>query len=550
MNWTRSMVRESVAGSGLRWWLAGLAACGVIAACDGSGGMGGQGSPGSGSTDLRVLDSIPASAASGVDPMTQISVRFDRLLDSATVTPAAFSVWTTTALAGNTQVSGDSIVFTPDEALDLFATVSVRMTEAIRSTAGDRLPAAETIQFLTRSGNWAAPETLPTNATITGLAGASTGEAVALRFRSASPWSDLLVSHKLPGSTWEAEATLFGDGSVAFARIALDETGWGVAVAKRSAGGNSFATWTRERSPAGLWASAIEAAPLDSGFGEPQLGIVEPGRAVLSWRRNSSSEICVSVLAAGGTWSAPLRVSADGVDADSPALATDGRGSALVVWREDSQRIHAARYTVAGGWSASQLVHTEFVCCVSGPAVSLAAGERSLVAFERGGSVFAASYQTAASIWGAAATVSGVGCAGAFSRISVASNDEGRALVTWHCDQDLWSATADPGAAWGAPFMLGDTGPTADSVSSLDRNGNATVLWSREPSAGAPRNIVFRQRAPSQPWGPMEVISSPTRCAVAPRLVTLLNGRLRAVWTYTINCDFNQGRGSEGALFD
>ena len=88
------------------------------------------------------MGSVPASAASGVNPTTQVTVMFNRLIDPSTVTSVTFSVWTTTALAGHIQVAGDSVVFTPDNPLDLFATHSVRLTEAIRSTAGDRLPAS------------------------------------------------------------------------------------------------------------------------------------------------------------------------------------------------------------------------------------------------------------------------------------------------------------------------------------------------------------------------------------------------------------------------
>lgn len=550
MKRTRSMVKGSFGGPGFAGWIAAVATLAGLAGCGGSGGGGGQGGPGASSTDLRVLSSIPASAASGVDPATQVSVRFDRLIDPATVTPAAFSVRTSTVLAGVTQVAGDSITFTPDDPLDLLATHTVWLTEAIRSTAGDRLPAATAIHFLTRDGNWAVPESMPTDATLTGLAAASSGEAVALRFRSSSPWSDLVVTHRLAGATWAPEATLFSDGSAAFASLALDGTGWGVAVARRASGGNSFATWTRERSSNGQWAVAIEAATLDSGFGEPRLAILEDGRAVLAWRRNASSEVYVSVLAAGGTWTPQLRVSTDGVDADAPALASDGRGSALVVWREDGQRLHAVRYSAAAGWSAAELVHTEFVCCVSEPDVALASGGRALVTFAASGTVSASRYQVGTSSWGAAGPVSGAACAGTLARVQVASNDQGRDLITWHCDQELWAAAAEPGAAWGMPFLLGDTGATADSAAGLDRNGNATVLWSREPSPGAPRNVVVRRRAPSQPWGPQTVISSPTRCAVAPRLVTLRSGIMRAGWTYTVNCDFNQGRGSEATLFE
>ncbi|MFT5048798.1 MAG: hypothetical protein ACI8QZ_000185 [Chlamydiales bacterium] len=549
MNWTRIMMREWFGGSGLVWWIAGLAVVGGTSACGGSGGSG-MGSTPAGSTDLRVVGSTPASAASDVDPAIQVSVQFDRLIDASTVTSTTFSVWTTVALAGGLQVAGDSVLFTPDNPLDLFATHSVRLTEGIRSTAGDRLPAASKILFRTRDGNWAAPVSLPTNATMTGLASAADGSTVALRFRSATPWSDLIVTHISPGATWAPEATLFGDGSAAFARIALDPTGWGVAVARRSAGGNSFATSTRERSSDGQWSAAIDAAPLDSGFGEPQLAILENGRAVLAWRRNASSEVCVTVLAAGGIWAPVLRLSGDGVDADSPVLATDGLGSALVVWREDAQRLHAARYSVASGWSVAQLVHTEFVCCVSAPGATLVSGGRGLVAFEASGTVFAASYQPTTGVWGAAETVSGIGCAGTLARIGVESNEQGRSVVTWHCDRTVWAATAEPGAAWSAPLMLGETGATADSVTSIDRNGNATVMWSHEPTPGAPRHIVYRRRTPNQAWGPQILISSPTRCAVAPRIAPLPSGGMRAVWTYTINCDFNQGRGSEGALFE
>ena len=524
-----------------------------LSTCGGSGGSGsGMGLPSGSGATFGVEGSIPAAGASDVSLGTQIQVRFEFPVNPSTVTSQSFSVSAGQIVSGALQVAGDTVLFTPSEALVPVAQHTIRLAATIGSMAGETLGTEQLILFQTRDGAWGGTQILPTEATVAGLATTRTGQRVALRLDRSSPFSDLAVTRAESGSSeWTSGVQLFNDGSIAFADLALDEDGWGIAAVNRNLGGNTFAIWASVRSPMGVWAMPEEAAPVDSGFTEPQIEIVAPGDALLAYRRNAGGEVWARAFDVAEGWAAAVRLSTEGAVADAPYIASDGDGAAVVVWREDSQRVLAARYSAALGWitppGTGEVVQDAFACCISEPRAAAAPGVAPAVILHSGGFVSVSRFQPETGLWSLAQPINGPGCSGTLGDLSLALDPAGRAFASWTCSGVLWATSMDMDAPWLEPFALDDSGSASDSLLVVDANGNATLLWTRAP--GQTRELIARRKPLLADWGPEVPLSMGPVCAGAPQLARTPSA-LHAAWTITIACDFNQGTGARAATFD
>src|SRR5262249_40307259 len=66
----------------------------------------------------------------------------------------------------------------------------------------------------------------------------------------------------------------------------------------------------------------------------PRIALDAAGDAVAVWRRFDGADYVIQSAArpAGGSWSAPVDLSAPGEEAQSPQLAVDAAGDAVAVW--------------------------------------------------------------------------------------------------------------------------------------------------------------------------------------------------------------------------
>lgn len=119
--------------------------------------------------------------------------------------------------------------------------------------------------------------------------------------------------------------------------IALNDSFQAIAVWVRSNGIHDIiqaATFTigfKWSSPSDL------SAPFQSAAA-PQIAINDSGQAVAVWSRSNglNTIIQASTLTYGGSWSAPIDLSATGEDASSPQLAINNAGQVVVVWKRSN----------------------------------------------------------------------------------------------------------------------------------------------------------------------------------------------------------------------
>jgi hypothetical protein len=161
------------------------------------------------------------------------------------------------------------------------------------------------------------------------------------------------------GGSWSAPVDISAAGEVAHApQVAVDSEGNATAVWERyNPKGTLIQSATR---PAGgSWSAPVSLFKPRRLADRPQVAVDPRGNATAIWLRSDGNDLIVqgATRPAGGSWSAPVDISADdGRSGDNARLVVDSRGNATAVWRGyDSNHhnfaIQAATRPLGGGWS-------------------------------------------------------------------------------------------------------------------------------------------------------------------------------------------------------
>jgi hypothetical protein len=196
--------------------------------------------------------------------------------------------------------------------------------------------------------------------------GYSNREGVAaVRWLLARRWQAFLVAalasiFVLPSAasaapTFLTAATLSDPGQDGFEpEVAQDGSGNVYAVWTRSDGTN-FRVQYSTRTPAGSWSAPVTLSDAGQSASTPEISSDAAGNVLVGWTRSdgTNGRIQAAFKPAGGSFLAPVTVSAAGGDATEPDVSMDAAGKGLLVWqRFDGSflRIQAAiRSAGAGG---------------------------------------------------------------------------------------------------------------------------------------------------------------------------------------------------------
>lgn len=124
----------------------------AVACGEGSGSsfltpVGGTGGSGTDNTAPTLVSTNPGNLTSGVPTNATITATFSELLDSSSVTNAAFSF--DNGVTGTILVNGAVVTLTPSPGLPRNTTVHGTLSTAIRDRAGNSLAGPVTFQFTT-----------------------------------------------------------------------------------------------------------------------------------------------------------------------------------------------------------------------------------------------------------------------------------------------------------------------------------------------------------------------------------------------------------------
>jgi hypothetical protein len=260
---------------------------------------------------------------------------------------------------------------------------------------------------------------------------ASDGTSLVIWDSSDGSHQVIKAASRSPGQAWnEAQNVSVPDADSYHPQVAMGRDGTAVAVWSRSDGTRNVIQ-AAVRSAA-AWGEAADLSDAANVTRSPQIAVGGDGTAVAAWERSDGdySIIQASVLAPGGVWSAPQRLSVLGGSANSVRVAMDDAGDALAIWR----------WYDGGNW------------------------------------IIVSSFRPHGGNWARARQVSVPGISAGIP--ALAMNASGRATAIWVEASGIWSLNFENNR-WSSERAVDDThaGATSPSVA-IDTEGNETAVWS------------------------------------------------------------------------
>lgn len=306
---------------------------------------------------------------------------------------------------------------------------------------------------------------------------------------------------------------------------------------------------------AGLVATPASAAPgwsrpmnisgaLSIGEEPPSLAVDSKGNATAVWQRYRGGKLIYesAVRQAGGPWSTPSRFFGGLEDAYGLQIAVDPLGNETAIWVRRVGRswvVESATRSVGGSWSAPVTLSA----AGAGSALVAAGPEGNVTAVwllerEEGRRSFIQSAtRSAAGSWSAPVTLSAPGKAARSPQIAL--DPQGGATAVWEqvFSGAIESSTRSSAGSWSAPVTLSANGVLGDSPQvAVDSQGNATAVWAGRMSDGRriqiqSRRIQTATRPAGGTWSvPVSISAAGHRHVQDPQIAVSPQGEAAAIW--------------------
>ena len=352
------------------------------------------------------------------------------------------------------------------------------------------------VQVSTRhaGGSWSAPVDIAAGHRIHNpqLAVDPAGNVVAVWRRTDTVGSVVQAATMTSGGTWSTPVDLSADPSVdtmqktEFPRVAVDATGAATATWSRY-DGKSYVVQAATLAPGGTWTAAVDVSTPGQSARTPELAVDPAGNATLVWV--AAGVVQSAARPAGGTWSAPVNLSAASLMTSNPQVVADPSGTAIAVWHRldtGAYVVESASRPIGGTWTAPVRLSAPGVDTFSTPQVGVGPRGATVAVWQRhdGSSwVVAAATRTAGGGWTPSVDVSESGRDAWDPQVAVDS--AGNATAVWSATvPDSWQRVVQGarlgGGVWSAPTDLSPAGGNAwNPQVAIDPAGNATTTWSR-----------------------------------------------------------------------
>jgi Ca2+-binding RTX toxin-like protein len=238
-----------------------------------------------------------------------------------------------------------------------------------------------------------------------------------------------------------------------------------------------------------------------------------------------------SSRAIDGSWSAPETVAGPVGNPGAPAVALDDTGEAVAAWQwwNGAYRVvQAASKQPGGAWSAAQVLSGPGRTA-SRPRLVMDGAGHAVAGWIRSNGDWTAAQvasRSPAGSWGAPVDLSNRG--GNERGLELAMSRDGHAIAVWRQGNphaNLWSVSRPPGTTrWGDPAEVAQDWPGADADVTLDREGNATAVW----SSSALISASFKPLG--KPWQEDYLLSSFDDTATSAAVAAQGTGAATAVW--------------------
>jgi hypothetical protein len=294
-----------------------------------------------------------------------------------------------------------------------------------------------------------------------------------------------------PGGTWSTPRTISEPGrNSSDPEVAVDAAGDAIVVWEGANGSGTSIAQEASRPAGDTWTVPVKLSAEGQNAQIPAVAISPSGAAVVAWVRNDGSDFIVqaSRRAPGGIWTTPLNLSKPGGDAGSPTVAIDPAGDAVVAWRRwdgTHEVVQAVRRSgEAGAWSpTADLSRAEE--SGYGPTAAIdPAGDATVIwegIYGNTHGVATADSAAGTDVWSPPAVLSATGVGGFEPALAI--NSRGDAVAAWneHSQGSELVRVALRGAgnsAWGAPIDL--SSPELENKApavAIDPAGDAVTVW-------------------------------------------------------------------------
>jgi hypothetical protein len=292
------------------------------------------------------------------------------------------------------------------------------------------------------------------------------------------------------------------------------------------------------------WSRPVNVSAVMRSIGEesPLVGVDSAGNATAVWRRYRGGKLIYesAVRQAGGPWSTPSRFFGALEDAYGLQIAVDPLGNETAIWSRRVGRswvVQSATRSVGGSWSAPVTLSA----AGAGSALVAAGPEGSVTAVwllereEGWRSVVQSATRSAGGSWSAPVTLSPPSKAAWSPQIAL--DPQGGATAVWEEEYSgaIESSTRSSGGIWSAPVALSATGVRAAWPQvAVDSQGNATAVWAGAVFSGG-RIKSSRIQSATRPAGgswsaPVSISKAGHRHVQDPQIVVSPQGEATAIW--------------------
>jgi PKD repeat protein len=341
-------------------------------------------------------------------------------------------------------------------------------------------------------------------------------------------------------AAWLAQPDLTASGdNASVPDVAMNAGGDAVVAWQRSSGTDLFAQASL-RDAGTNFSSPVPLGPAGlSALGTPQAAIDGAGNAIVVWQQPDgftlNTIVQAAVRPAGGSFGAPVTLSATGSVSVHPQIAMNAAGDAIVAWEHlaNQEVVIQAAVRPAGGSFAAPVDVSAAGPQGEPPGVALDSAGTATVVWTQTSAAGATAQSATRPAGGAFAAPVDLSATGQVSSPQVATNGAGETVAVWErVDTNtrfVQAAIRPAGGAFSAPADLSIFGGDAIAPQvAIDADGNAVAVWARFD--GTTRVVQIATRPRDGTFGLPGALSPAGGEARAPQVAVSPGGDIVVAW--------------------
>jgi len=302
--------------------------------------------------------------------------------------------------------------------------------------------------------------------------------------------------------------------------------------------GSNFIIQAAIRPPGGSFGAPVDLSATGRDANNAQITMAPDGTATAIWSRfNGSNNIIQSATRPpGGSFGSAIDLSATGANALQPQIDTAPDGTTIAIWRRSNgaKTIIQASSRPPGGAFGIPADLSAAGQNASGPQIAIALDGSATAVWERSNGtnyVIQAATRPSGGSFGTPVGLSAIGQDASSAQVATAL--DGTTTVDWYrfngINYIVQAATRPSGGSFGAPVDLSATGQNVGGPQvNTAPDGTTNAVWYRLD--GSKNIIQVSTRPPGGSFGAPVDLSATGQNAFDPQITSALDGRATVVW--------------------